>query len=297
MTDSIIFSFPSMRRQNNNAHVCAPFCIIIIIILLVIIIITRTRIFAQTFVVARAASHSHSCPGGFFQYMLYNIPSSGFIAQTLEALVGGILRSVERANENVRPARIYFNEGELLDASINRSPTSYLNNPIEERARYEHDTDKMMYLLKMVDLESNEPLAMINWFPVHGTSMNNSNHLISGDNKGYAALLFEEQFNPPGTLPGKGKFVAIFAQANEGDVSPNTRGARCVDSGLPCDVASSTCGSPARVSISMSDCDEWPELLSSCERVSVPSYLVPFALSPPPITLPNIHKYFRRDNR
>lgn len=195
------------------------------------------------------ATHSHSCPGGFFQYMLYNIPSSGYIGQTLEAYVDGIVRSVERASEQMRPAKIYFNQGDLLDASINRSPTSYLNNPVEERAGFEHDTDKGMYLLKMIDSETSQPVAMINWFAVHGTSMNSSNHLISGDNKGYASLLFEQDFNPAGTLPGRGKFVAIFAQANEGDVSPNTAGPRCVDSGLPCDTASSTCGTPARVSV------------------------------------------------
>lgn len=180
--------------------------------------------------------------------MLYNIPSAGFISQTLEALVEGIVRSVERASGNLKPGRIFYNEGELSDASINRSPTSYENNPNEERAKYKYNTDKQMQLLKMVD-RSGKPIAMLNWFPVHGTSMNSSNHLISSDNKGYASLLFEEEFNPAETLPGKGKFVAIFAQGNEGDVSPNTLGARCVDTGLPCDPASSTCGNPPRVSI------------------------------------------------
>lgn len=33
-------------------------------------------------------------------------------------------------------------------------------------------------------------------------SMNNSNKLISGDNKGYASLQFEQQMNP-GFMPGK----------------------------------------------------------------------------------------------
>ena len=32
--------------------------------------------------------------------------------------------------------------------------------------------------------------------------MNNSNHLISGDNKGYASMLME-QYKDPGSLPGK----------------------------------------------------------------------------------------------
>lgn len=160
----------------------------------------------------------------------------------------GILLSIERAHDDIKPAKIYYSQGELLEASINRSPTSYENNPADERARYAHNTDKTMYLLKFVDSKSNQPIGMLNWFAVHGTSMNNTNHLISSDNKGYASLLFEQEFNPPGTMPGKGKFVAVFAQANEGDVSPNTRGPRCVDSGLPCDPITSTCGNPPRVS-------------------------------------------------
>ena len=40
------------------------------------------------------------------------------------------------------------------------------------------------------------------WFPVHTTSMNNTNDLISGDNKGYASYLMEQHMNN-GALPGK----------------------------------------------------------------------------------------------
>ena len=40
------------------------------------------------------------------------------------------------------------------------------------------------------------------WFPVHTTSMNNTNVLISGDNKGYASYLMEQHMNN-GALPGK----------------------------------------------------------------------------------------------
>ena len=43
---------------------------------------------------------------------------------------------------------------------------------------------------------------MVNWFAVHPTSMNNTNSLTSGDNKGYASQLFEEVMNP-GSMPGK----------------------------------------------------------------------------------------------
>ncbi|CAF1687883.1 unnamed protein product, partial [Adineta ricciae] len=47
--------------------------------------------------------------------------------------------------------------------------------------------------------------------------------------------------NPIGTLPGQGQFVAAFGQSNEGDVSPNLMGPKCIDTGLPCDFATSTC--------------------------------------------------------
>lgn len=64
--------------------------------------------------------------------------------------------------------------------------------------------------------------------------MNNTNHLVNGDNKGYAAYAAEKKMNRD-SLPGKGPFVAGFAQANEGDVSPNTEGAFCGETDIPCD--------------------------------------------------------------
>ena len=103
-----------------------------------------------------------------------------------------------------------------------------------------NDTDHEMVVLKMVDTSGND-IGMIDWFAVHCTSMNNTNALISGDNKGYASYLMEEAMSPPGTLPGTAKFVAAFAQSNEGDVSPNTKGPHCQNNGKPCDLVHSTC--------------------------------------------------------
>jgi neutral ceramidase len=61
--------------------------------------------------------------------------------------------------------------------------------------------------------------------------VNNTNRLINGDNKGYASYLVEKMMNRGNT----GKFVAAFAQSNEGDVSPNTLGAYCTGTDIPCD--------------------------------------------------------------
>ena len=117
-------------------------------------------------------------------------------------------------------------------------------NPKEERDAFsdQGDTDKNMFLLKIIDSNKND-VAMLNWFAVHGTSMNNTNTLISGDNRGLASYLAEKKLNTDKTLPGaKDKqFVAAFASTNLGDVSPNTNGPKCLDTGLPCDTSTSTC--------------------------------------------------------
>jgi len=96
-----------------------------------------------------------------------------------------------------------------------------------------------MTVLRLED-DKGKDLGAIVWFSVHCTSMNNTNLLISGDNKGYASYAFEKYKNN-GALPGMGPFVAAFSNTNEGDVSPNTAGPRCIDTGLPCDAIHSTC--------------------------------------------------------
>lgn len=184
--------------------------------------------------------HTHSGPAGYFQYVLFEVMSLGFVGQTLDVIVDGIVESVKMAHENMKPGHLFINTGTLLDASVNRSPSAYLNNPEAERALYAYDTDKEMMILKMVDLVTGNGRGMIDWFAVHCTSMNNTNGLISGDNKGYASYLMEKDMNK-GALPGTGDFVAAFAQSNEGDVSPNTKRAHCLDTGLPCEFNHSTC--------------------------------------------------------
>eukprot|EP00118_Oscarella_pearsei_P029107 m.3678 g.3678 ORF g.3678 m.3678 type:complete len:694 (+) comp9685_c0_seq1:22-2103(+) len=185
-----------------------------------------------------SATHTHSGSAGYLQYLLFDITSLGFISQTLTAIVDGIVESIHLAHENMQPGNIFFNNGTLLNSNINRSPSAYLFNP--DKGLYEHNVDKQMVVLKMVDA-SGRGIGMISWFAVHGTCMNNTNSLLSGDNKGYASMMMERHMNGNDTLPGRGSFVAAFAQSNEGDVSPNTKGAVCVKTGKPCAYDSSTC--------------------------------------------------------
>lgn len=213
-----------------------------------------------------------------------------------------VVESISMAHNNLGPVSGVLTVGELDDANINRSPTSYLQNPAEERAKYQHDTDHNMSMVKFVKNVAGveTPVAIFNWFAVHPTSMNNTNVLVSGDNKGYASYLFEQWVNGPTSKvkPGQGtyvdiyisvvvtvttttikkklvfflhfsfflsrhctarasfemlccdannadccvgEFVAAFAATNLGDVSPNTAGPHCRDTGESCDNDHSTC--------------------------------------------------------
>jgi len=189
--------------------------------------------------VAISSTHTHSGPAGFLQYVLFNIPNLGFLHQTMDAMVDGIVESIKRAHESVVPGDIYLGSDIVEDANINRSPTSYEANPEEEKAKYPSNTDKEMLQLQFYS-DNKEPLGVLNWFAVHPTSMNNTNHLISGDNKGAASQMMERAMDPD-YVTGQGPFVAAFASTNLGDVSPNTKGPKCMDTGLECDVEHSTC--------------------------------------------------------
>ena len=177
-----------------------------------------------------------SGPGGYHEYLLYGITAYGYIHDSAELMIVGIYESIVRAHESQAPGHIYSAVGKLLDANINRSPSAYLANPSSEREFYaeDGDTDKKMTLLKLVDSSSGLERGLINWFSVHCTSMNNSNRLVSGDNKGYASYLMETHMNQDRlgagkslpyypylsdeykTLTASGKsFIAAFSQSNE----------------------------------------------------------------------------------
>ncbi len=191
--------------------------------------------------VAVTGTHSHSGPGAWLNYLLPQITSKGFDKQSYRAIVDGALLSIRRAHESLSPGYLIFGSTDIKNANINRSLYAYLSNPREERDEYEHDVDKTMTMLSFQRAEDGKSTGILTWFPVHGTSMLGNNTLISGDNKGVAAYLFEESVKHDGSAADG--FVAGFSQANVGDTSPNVLGAYCEDgSGEECNFEDSTCG-------------------------------------------------------
>lgn len=188
-----------------------------------------------------SGTHSHSGPSGFLQHTFFHLAGSGWVPAVLDAMANGIATALLAAHADVearmasgRKSEVKVGESMLYNASISRSPSAYLENPAEERALYEDDSDKQFVTLGVY--ENGTARGALTWFAVHGTSMNNTNHFVSGDNKGYASLMLEREMD-----------VAAFASSNLGDVSPNLLGAHCRNTGLACDFYESTC--PADVPI------------------------------------------------
>lgn len=170
------------------------------------------------------ASHSHATAAGQSHFDAYHVLTLGHDAQALEHAVSGVINAIARAHEALQsatPGPIRFNQGELLNGTVNRSIEAYEQNPEDERLAFvdtqgrEVTTNRMMSLLKLVR-DDGTAVGMLNWYAIHGTSIWQNNLQLSGDNKGYAGYRFEQDFAD--TDPD---FLAGFMQADEGDASPN----------------------------------------------------------------------------
>ncbi|KAF9461830.1 Neutral/alkaline nonlysosomal ceramidase [Collybia nuda] len=195
--------------------------------------------------IAFVGTHQHSGVGGYLENLLPQLTALGYVKQSADAIVAGTVRAVQRAHANLAPGKLSLGNTTILDANINRSPTAYLANPAAERARYQFDQDKDMTVLRFDDA-AGQARGLLSFFAVHGTSIYENNTLVSSDNKGMAAFLYESAVEPS-AMPGNASFVAGFTQSNVGDTSPNTLGAFCESpgkdyDGMACESNHSTCG-------------------------------------------------------
>lgn len=174
-----------------------------------------------------SATHTHSTPGGQAHYTAFNAFRLGHEPKTFAVTVDGIMNSLRQAHQNIvanqTSGTIRFNQGELLGATKSRAIPAYMENTAEERAKYldvngnDIYTNRLMSLLRLQRNDGKE-VGSMNWFAVHPTSDALSEYglgavPISGDNKGYAAYLFERI---KASNDGE-NFIASFMQADEGD--------------------------------------------------------------------------------
>lgn len=167
------------------------------------------------------ATHTHSGPGGYSYYHVYNASIGGFNKQNFDCIVEGIYNSIVEAHNNRFTGKILVADGDLYECGKIRSYDAYLKNPeIEANPPADKENVEPIYnkmtLLKFVDSNEKE-LGSFNWFALHTTNMGEKNKLISGDNKGYAEQLFEEELEKRGNK----NFISAFANSCCGDISPN----------------------------------------------------------------------------
>lgn len=171
-----------------------------------------------------SATHTHSVPGGYSHYLMYNITTPGYVDEVCQKYIDGIVESIIEANRRLKSCNLFLSCGEIpaeQKVAFNRSLEAY-NENVEITKKFLPDenhlaVDREMTLLRM-DSESGFPLGMINWFAVHCTSIHSDNFLISPDNKGYASIDFEKYAR---NKYSNSDFTGGFAQSACGDVSPN----------------------------------------------------------------------------
>ena len=169
------------------------------------------------------AQHTHSAPGGYSHFGLYNMSIPGFVPEVYHKVVDGIVEAIVEAAENLQPGTIRISNGEIdgdKEVAFNRSVEAYNANPEVKKPVSKNATneavDRNMLLMRFDDLEGN-PIGSWNWFGVHTTSLSNDNHRICSDNKGYAAKYHEDKVRKN----KKDKFISVFSQRKTGDVTPN----------------------------------------------------------------------------
>lgn len=165
-----------------------------------------------------AATHTHSGPGGYPHHMFFNLPNPGCVPRVLRELITRIANTIVAAAERLEPATLRFATADTppnAPVAYNRNTEAYNRNDDVQRVPWSERhkaTDPTMYLLR-IDRDDGTPIGLINWFPLHCTSVHADQHLLHPDNKGIAALLAEKELGHDA--------VAAFAQGAAGDVSPN----------------------------------------------------------------------------
>ena len=163
-----------------------------------------------------SATHTHCGPGGYAHYYLYNLTTGGHDPSVLTRMVDGIVQSITRAWASLKPGHVRLAQGELPDCGDNRSIAAYRANPEAQAPdAYAKRTDRDMTVLHFSQIVAGgeKDIGLYSLFAIHPTSLGMFNVEISGDNKGWAAKFCED------ARPAD--YVAAFANANAGDVSPN----------------------------------------------------------------------------
>lgn len=166
------------------------------------------------------ASHTHVAPGGYGHHSLYNVLTAGVHEKTYNAIVDGTVQAIEVADANMHDAELSLSSGTVTGTQANRSMKAFERNPAEDKAPFPNGIDTTMTSLQM--RENGNLSGVINWFPIHSTSLPPDVTLISGDNRGYSMYRWEtDDKGVNQQTESNPRFMSSFAMSSAGDITPN----------------------------------------------------------------------------
>ncbi len=167
-------------------------------------------------------SHSHSAPGHFTQNPALFLGFSQFRTQTYRRIVDACVDTAHRALDARVPARVGVAHDGAFDTMNRVSRDRRTANDVLPGARDRKDHD--LFVIR-IDRADGHPIAVIPIFGVHGTTLEDTNNLMSTDTPGAIERAIEESFDEP--------VVVMHLQGAAGDVSPaGSGGIECA--GTPC---------------------------------------------------------------
>lgn len=165
------------------------------------------------------ATHTHVGPGGTSGHLMVDLTTLGFRPVTFEATVQGIVEAVERAHADKQPSNLRLVRGEVKDAGANRSFQAFKRNPAEELRAFPNGVNPES--LTLFISRGGKDVGLINWYGLHATSFGHEHTLIDGDHKGWSSWRMETERGVVHRDAAKAPFVAAFAAAPQGDITPN----------------------------------------------------------------------------
>lgn len=161
------------------------------------------------------STHTHGGPGAIFTDQGYALLGGDQYDPRVFTLVADqIAAAIEEAWETREPATLAIGEAVIPDASRNRARDAHV-------IEHGHDGDHVKRTARVLRLDAvdGRPLGVITNFAAHGTIVDDSDLLMTGDNQGIAARLVAR-----GIAAESGQsehdVVVTYLNGAQGDVSP-----------------------------------------------------------------------------
>lgn len=166
-----------------------------------------------------SASHTHVGPGGTSGHLMVDLTTLGFRPVTFEATVAGIVEAIKRAHADKQLSTLRLVRGEVREAGVNRSFEAFSRNPDEEKIAFPKGVNSESITLFIA--RGGKDVGLINWYGLHATSFGHKHTLIDGDHKGWSSWRMEREKGTIHREAENAPFVAAFATAPQGDITPN----------------------------------------------------------------------------